>query len=131
MNEDQEKKIDTLIGKAEKANRIFIKLTWTLLIVGLTALVSVTKLVITQVNEHKDLVYLREQALNKDAFFSYLPIDKAHDKAVLAVIKDENTRDAIMVFNEEKQSVIDMILASQTEIVPRGFIDNQSKKFAK
>jgi hypothetical protein len=138
MSEEQKDRIDQLIGSAlevtesaKKAEETYKKLIWTFAIAIFIAVSSVTALTVKAAFSDREINHIRENALNKDAFFSYQKIDQAHDLAILRAINDPETASAIEYFNKEKESIIDMILSSQTEITLRGGDVVKTKKFAK
>jgi hypothetical protein len=71
-------------------------------------------------NAMKQSDYVRDHALNKDAFFNLVDTYQANIESITKLINDEETRLVVKEFNAKTDAIINRIMAAQTEIVPRG-----------
>jgi len=86
-------------------------------------------------NEHEkaivslkdDFNYVRKNALNEKAFESHINADKLHKEAVDKLINDPVAKSAVEYFNKGWDDLNSKILEGQTEIVPRGIMQNNEK----
>jgi hypothetical protein len=126
MSEEQRSIIEILIEKAndaiqnaEKAQKLFIKLAW-VFVVSIIASVGTTAGIGWQaVHNQADIEYVRQNAYNRTAAMDLKTTNQAMYKALIGLMKDEDTKTVALEFYNTTNEIINKIDATQSEIVPR------------
>jgi uncharacterized lipoprotein YajG len=82
-------------------------------------------------NNTADIEAYRKAALNKQAFFSHVNSDQSYQDAIKELVSDPQIKAVIEEFNKRMDAIHDEIMATQTEIVPRGAVSSSNNKMIK
>lgn len=119
-----------VLDAAEKAKKLFDVLLRTFAVSIFVAIASVAGLAWRTEHNHKDIEYVRSNALNKEAFFNEMKARDNYNKSVTRLL-DEQHQPVVDEFNSRMDEIRDAIMVTQTEIVPRGAEIPNSKKLSK
>lgn len=138
MSEEQEKVAGQLITEAaevvraaKEAKETYSVLIKTFAVAIFIAVSSVSVLVWRSIHAEKDIDYIRNSAVNKEAFLNLMETYKANSESLTKLINNEEVKAVVSDFNRKTDAIVSRIMASQTEIVPRGAIISQNKKMSK
>lgn len=127
MSNEQEKIVTELIDEARCAAREArdAKKTYTMLIRTFAvaifiAVSSVSVLAWQIVHISNDTEYIRQNAVNTDAFINLMDTYKANAESLTKLITDPNIKAVVNDFNAKTDAIVNRIISSQTEIIPRG-----------
>lgn len=120
MSESQLQKAEEALERFSKKERVLNKLLWVLIGAIIVMISSVAALTTAQVENRKDIEYVREQAFNKIAAEKLVDAMNNKNASVQMLIKDENIKAAIEYFDREMAKVTDDIISWNSTINPRG-----------
>jgi hypothetical protein len=127
MSEDQEKIVNDLIEEAHcaakearDAKKKFSILIQTLFVAIIIAISSVPLIQWQVANLAKENNYIRENAVNKKAFYNLMETYKANIEGLTKLIDNKEIKAVINEFNTKTDAIINRIMTEETEIVPRG-----------
>ena len=130
MTADQETLVNQLIvdaqcatKEAREAKRTYSVLIKTFAVAIFIAVSSVSVLVYKMIVQEKDIEYVRSHAVSIEAFQNLIDAQRANNQALINLIGDPDIQDVANNFNTQIDEVIDRIISSQTEIVPRGAVE--------
>ena len=127
MSGEQEKVVNELIEEARCAAKDAreAKKTYSLLIrifavAIFIAVSSVSALTWQIIAQSKEINYVRERALNKDAFINIVETYAVNTESLTKLITDPNIQLIVADFNRKTDAIINRMMSSETEIQPRG-----------
>lgn len=120
MSESQLQKAEETLERFSKKERVLNKLLWVLIGAIIVMISSVAALTTAQVENRKDIEYVREQAFNRTAAFKLVDAMNAKNASVQELIKDEDIKKAIEYFDKEMAKITDDIISWNSSINPRG-----------
>ncbi len=130
VNESIGQRAKRVLDAAEKARKLFDVLLRTFAVSIFVAVASVAGLAWQTKHNHSDIEYVRSNALNKTAFFNGMRARDIYNKSVTRLL-DEEHRPVVEEFNKRMDEIEDGIMATETEIVPRGAEIIKNKKLSK
>jgi hypothetical protein len=131
MSEEQKDAVDNLIKRAdcaikeaEKASALYKKLIWTFSVTIVIAISTLAGLGWQVAHQVKDIEYIRINAFNKDAAMNINETYKATIEGITSLIEDTDKREVLTQFNAKTDIILNRIMQTQSEIVPRGATNN-------
>ncbi len=119
-NDNLRQRVTKVLEGAEKAKKLYDVLIRTFAVSIFIAVASVSGLAWISKHNHNDIEYVREHALNKEAFFNESKARTNYNQSVTRLVTDEDIKKVVEDFNKKMDEIYDAIMATQTEIVPRG-----------
>lgn len=120
MSESQLQKAEETLERFSKKEKVLNKLLWVLIGAIIVMISSVAALTTAQVENRKDIEYVREQAFNRDAAFKLVDAMNNKNASVQMLIKDEDIKKAIEYFDTQMAKMADDIISWNSTINPRG-----------
>ena len=132
MTADQEQIINNLITEAGQAAKDAreAKSTYTTLIrifavAIFIAVSSVSVLTWQIIHLSNNSEYIRQNAVSIKAFAHLMDTYKINSECLSKLINDEDIQKIVLDFNQKTDAIVDRIILSETEIVPRGVIESR------
>lgn len=133
MSDEQERIVSELIEEARcaakearDAKKTYTMLIRTFAVAIFIAVSSVSVLAWQIVHISNDTEYIRKNAVNTDAFLNLMDTYRANAESLTKLITDPDIKAVVNDFNAKTDAIVNRIISSQTEIIPRGGYTNNN-----
>jgi len=124
--------IDKTVADGIKAVHNLKKIAYTLItLFGAAILYSVittTRVDTKLINAEKDIEYVRSNAANKKSLDKLRDAIELNNQSVEKLVSDPDTKDALKYFNDGMKKILDEIVSWNSEIEPRGRVEDRANK---